>query len=301
MERRNFIGLMALWGVALSSSYYAYSDYLEKERQRRIVDVDRRGYNQRYNTTAHEFLDLANGLGSTPADRQILDNIIDRTLALPASKKKEKLLEDIEGIIEDEGIGKSKEDIILNEGLEKGKLDCVGLSVIYYSIDEIRKDLNLAVVAAPNHVFLRCHFGNNYFNWDPIKAKVFDDDFYRKEFNISKNAEEKGVFLRDLDKNGILSRQYEKLGFEWGNVKKALESFEKAVKFDSLNSSAYHNIGSWYYKNGDYRTAVKWYEKAVELDPNFTMAYYNLANAYDNIGDSEKYRYYLNKANQLKR
>lgn len=306
MKRKEFLknsGLVALSSVGLGSVYYAYSDWQEKERQKRIIEMNRRGYNQRYHTTAHEFLDLANEIGAMPSDRWILDNIIDRALAISVSKKKKKLLEDIGGIIEDEGIRKSKENIILHEGLEKGKLDCVGLSVIYYSIDELRKDLNLTVVVAPNHVFLRCYFDSNYFNWDPIKTKVFDDDFYRQEFNISKGAEGNGVFLRDLDKNGMLSLQYEKLGFGWhdrGDVRKSLGSFKKAVELDSLNSSAFHNIGSCYYKNGDYRNAIKWYEKAVELDPNFSRAYYNLANAYKNIGDSEKYKYYLNKADSLK-
>lgn len=310
MKRKEFLknsGLAALSSVGLGSVYYAYSDWQKKERQREIAEINKRGYTQKYNGLSYKFLDLANILGSSPADRWIIDNIITRAVSNlePFSDRKGaiKALKTIDDAIDDEGLGKSNDfNIILHEGLEDRMLDCVSLSVIYYDISKI-KNFNLAVVAAPDHVFLRCYLGNDSFNWEPLKAKVLSNDYYRKKLNISKESEENGVFLKDLTEDEILSLQYTKIGTrldELNYSKEAFDYFKKAVELYPKDVYAYSNVGLFNYKEGNYTDAIYWYKKAIELDPKFYNAYYNLGQSYKKLNNDREAEFYFNKAESLK-
>jgi len=329
MNRNEFLknsGLVALYSFSLGSVYYAYSDWQEKKRQREIAEINNRRYSQKYNGLSYKFLDLANILGSNQADRQIIDNIITRAISNleplsvsnsgSFSDRKEaiKALKTIDDAIHDEGLkttndairdGKLEKsnnyNIILHEVLKNKVLDCVSLSVIYYDISKI-KNFNLAVVAAPRHVFLKCYLGNDNFNWESLDAKVFSNDYYRKNPDISRESEENGVFLKNLTEDEILSYQYTKIGRRLDELgfKESLDYFKKAVELYPKGRDINSNMGLFYYNKGNYKEAIYWYKKAIKLDTKFYDAYYKLGQSYKQLNNDKEAEFYFNKANSLK-
>ncbi|MBA3015886.1 MAG: tetratricopeptide repeat protein [Proteobacteria bacterium] len=51
---------------------------------------------------------------------------------------------------------------------------------------------------------------------------------------------------------------------------------------------AFHNLGLWYFENGQMDTAIAHYERALALKPNSFKAYNNLGMIYDRLGQKDK-------------
>lgn len=65
------------------------------------------------------------------------------------------------------------------------------------------------------------------------------------------------------------SEDYQQLGTSYAREKKyseATASLLKAIELDSLNGEAHFELGSVYYKNGDFETALKYYRVRSSLD-----------------------------------
>ena len=60
-----------------------------------------------------------------------------------------------------------------------------------------------------------------------------------------------------------------------GDLKGAIQEYNKAIELDQLYADAYFNRGVLKYKTGNIKSAILDYNKAIELDPLDTMAYYN--------------------------
>jgi len=70
----------------------------------------------------------------------------------------------------------------------------------------------------------------------------------------------------------------------------AVNAFKKAADDATYRtpSNAYNNLGSIYFKKGDYQNAVKSYNKALELFPSFSLCYRNLGLVYEKTGKDDE-------------
>lgn len=62
--------------------------------------------------------------------------------------------------------------------------------------------------------------------------------------------------------------------------KEAGNDFERAIKYDRQNATAYNNLGAIEYLAKKYNRAIKQYKKAIDLDPTSASYYSNLGAAY---------------------
>ena len=72
-----------------------------------------------------------------------------------------------------------------------------------------------------------------------------------------------------------------------GNYKKAVDYYEKVIKYDPKDTRAYNNRGNAKYGLGDYEGAISDYDKAIECNPKYANAYYNRGNAKRALGDHQ--------------
>jgi len=89
-----------------------------------------------------------------------------------------------------------------------------------------------------------------------------------------------------------------------GEYKKAIESYDMAIKLDPnnecfANSGLFNNRGVTYYNMGDYKNAIESYDMAIKLDPNNACFFANSGFTYYNMGDYDKAIESFNMAEKL--
>ena len=83
----------------------------------------------------------------------------------------------------------------------------------------------------------------------------------------------------------FLQSGYEKLAK--GDLKAAIENFNKAISIDPKNPQAYAGLGNAYTKKGDTEAAIETFNKAISINPNNTYAYVGLYNVYFSRNDAD--------------
>ena len=69
--------------------------------------------------------------------------------------------------------------------------------------------------------------------------------------------------------------------------KKAIDYYDKIIKYDLKDTSVYYNRGNAKYNLKDLEGAISDYDKAIEYNPKFASAYYNRGGAKKALGDFE--------------
>ncbi len=136
-----------------------------------------------------------------------------------------------------------------------------------------------------DHVLVDIFFnlGNIYkFQSEYIKAI----DFYEKALYVDSN------FMRAVVNLGIVYN-------ETGNIQKANEILNRAVKLNPLCAIDFNTRAAAYYTLGQYQKALNDLNKAIKLNPKFALAYTNRAAAYFNLGQYQKALEECNKAIEL--
>jgi protein O-mannosyl-transferase len=90
-----------------------------------------------------------------------------------------------------------------------------------------------------------------------------------------------------LENNPKCWMAYNNLGLimeEKGNLKEAMEHYNKSVLFNPKNSEAYNNLGNLLLKTGRLPEAIAQYEQALRYKQNFPEAHNNIALALANMG-----------------
>jgi tetratricopeptide (TPR) repeat protein len=131
-------------------------------------------------------------------------------------------------------------------------------------------------------------------------------DWFNKGYHAGINEEyDKSIsfFLRaiELDPDDAALAYYS-LGVVYndqGNLTKAIESYEKAIKINPDAAGAYNNLGLAYKDQGNLTKAIQYYKKAIELDPDAAKAYNNLGIVYANQGNHTKAIEYYKKTIEL--
>jgi Tfp pilus assembly protein PilF len=80
---------------------------------------------------------------------------------------------------------------------------------------------------------------------------------------------------------------------------KAIETYNKVLKYDPMSAEIYNNIGVCYEKEGQLKMAAKYYEKAISINPRFYPSYNNLGIIYYRLRDFVKARAAYEQALQL--
>ncbi|MBR9683556.1 tetratricopeptide repeat protein [Candidatus Woesearchaeota archaeon] len=246
--------------------------------------VVKRGENRKYDTIAHQFLDIEGAeLGVADTDYQVLDTIIDEAKTRITTKEtydKEEaidVLRTIDDVLGDMGF-KYKRRVLFNPGLKNKQIDCDNYSAIYLAIAEVM-DLPLNVVYAPSHVFVRWHFDSDkYFNWETTPGTVMTDKEYQQKYNIPNVSIKNGVFLKTLSEEEFLATAYDNRGLALDKQKKhqkARDSFDQGIKLCPHLPRLYVNKGSIFFFQGDYEQVIKLNNQAIELNPNDFNAYLN--------------------------
>jgi tetratricopeptide (TPR) repeat protein len=73
-----------------------------------------------------------------------------------------------------------------------------------------------------------------------------------------------------------------------GNLRCAIDSYNKAIELYPNNPMAFYNLGEAYIKNKELDNAIRSYQAAIKINPNFAEAYNNLSVAYWANGELQK-------------
>nr|NIO17979.1 tetratricopeptide repeat protein [bacterium] len=60
--------------------------------------------------------------------------------------------------------------------------------------------------------------------------------------------------------------------YRQGEVKKAIELYEKIIELRPAVALGYYNLGNLYAQEGDYSQAIRYWQKTLRVDPNFKEA-----------------------------
>ena len=88
--------------------------------------------------------------------------------------------------------------------------------------------------------------------------------------------------------------------FKLGQYQRAIEDYNKAITLKTDFADAYDNRGTAYDRLGQFQRAIEDYNKAITLKTDFAYAYYNRGTAYDRLGQYQRAIEDYNKAITLK-
>lgn len=75
----------------------------------------------------------------------------------------------------------------------------------------------------------------------------------------------------------------------------AIECYQRAIEFDSINPDVLTDLGASYHAMGQVNKAIAMFEKAIALKPNHPIALFNLGISYRGQDNLEKAKYYWKK------
>ncbi|KPA16673.1 O-linked N-acetylglucosamine transferase, SPINDLY family [Candidatus Magnetomorum sp. HK-1] len=94
------------------------------------------------------------------------------------------------------------------------------------------------------------------------------------------------------------SNYYNKLGNEYFSKnlrKKAINSYQQALRLNPGYYPAYNNIGLVLNDIGDYSNAMAYFEQAIDLNANDISHLYNMAHTLENVGNIKEALHYLER------
>ena len=84
-----------------------------------------------------------------------------------------------------------------------------------------------------------------------------------------------------------------------GNLQKAIEGYEKALKIDNINNQVRLDLANLYYRNQDYQKTEDAYKTVISQEPKYGPAYYSLGLLYAELERTEEAIEQMKKANKL--
>ena len=84
-----------------------------------------------------------------------------------------------------------------------------------------------------------------------------------------------------------------------GDLQRAAEEFEIAIKLNPQYADAYHNLGNAYRDMGRLDPAIENYQTAIKFNPNIWQSYFNIAAIYYTQKKFPEAKEYLNRAAEL--
>ncbi len=283
---------LSYFSVPLFALFLQYSSPVQSEETDIIKE-----YEPRYETLAHERLDIEGSYKTPVESYKILDNIISQ--AKDKIKQKQeysksdiaKVFETIDSIFKEKGF-ENKGGSLLGEGLAEKKLDCDRYSFVYLAIAE-EMNLPIHAVYVPSHVFVRWDEDkkNNPFNWETKLSKTMTNEKYASKYNVSKENSEKSNYLENLTREEAMAFSYLATGNAFSKEKKlneAKKNYKKAIKLNPGICITYSNKASLFEKDDDLVTATSLYKKAAEINPAKEEYYYKLGTLFKEQNKTEE-------------
>ena len=75
---------------------------------------------------------------------------------------------------------------------------------------------------------------------------------------------------------------------ELGEFKKAISSYQMAIKIQPNYVAAHHNLGIIFQKMREHQKAISCFQKAIQIKPNHAATHYNLGMAFVELGEFKK-------------
>ncbi|MBM2813319.1 MAG: Tetratricopeptide 2 repeat protein [Ignavibacteria bacterium] len=224
---------------------------------------------------------------------------------------------------------------LLSRTFKTKEMSCINYCLLYL---EIGKTLGLPIYAvnAPKHMFISWEKDSIQFNWETLYDTILDNNNYIKNHSISKEALEKGKFLKKLtvdeinsyylitlaeilrnekdyikamnflDSANKFNKENEQLmdakGLIYFNMDshiKAIDCFNKSILADSNDFSSYNNLGGVYLKQNNFNNALDKFRKAIALTSKFPTALWNMGQTFNKIEKYDSSIYYISKAIEL--
>lgn len=156
------------------------------------------------------------------------------------------------------------------------------LGLCYSSISNYKQ----AVINIQRSIKLNNNFSIAYYNLGNNYLKL-------KEYKKAHNNYMKALKIEKGDK--LISKIYLGLGTSQqseGQLSQAIESYKKAVKFNSGNWKAYMNLGFVYYNQDLYNEAIEAFKEVIKLRKKYSIAYFYIGNCYRGKKNYPKMEYY---------
>jgi tetratricopeptide (TPR) repeat protein len=174
------------------------------------------------------------------------------------------------------------EDLFLHTVLEKKRGYCLSLSVLYLAICE-RLGMPVYGVVVPGHFFVRYDDGKGrrYNIETTSKGAIPDDQHYIDSFNPP--LRQTALYMKNLTAKQTLGCFFNNLGNSYmqvGDIEKAFQVLQNAVKINPLLSEANMNLGNIYLQKGLPDLAINQYEKALDILGDDAKILNNLGSAY---------------------
>lgn len=295
-----------LTGCAVTNPNITTTFEDEKLEQQKL---ESEGYTRRYNTIAHECLDLERVIGAASLDYKTLDDIIDTVksrITLRQEYNEEQaieVLQTINDVLNYFGFSYKPTDKF-NEGFklredEKRHLDCDTYSIAYLGVgDAIGLQLKGVLILDDKiaHIFVRWHKDDTtYFNWEATSGRIMTDKEYRKWIPPTK---EDPLYLKSLSKEEFLKQHTKYFPVFRGITIKdmTLGSLDGACDLEE-NDLAWASLAARYEKK-DPDFSIALYNKALSIKPSsFTLR--GLGKLWLDKKDIDKSYYYCRKAVEL--
>lgn len=215
----------------------------------------------------YQFLNLAVGNNSTPAQKKILINFF--------KQSKNRNINNF--------------DSFLNKKWKKSDHPETSLRLLVF-VYNLSNNSN-KIVKYLNDLLL--HFPN-VFTGNLLKAeKLYSEDEWLKS---------KYYFSRSIKLNPTSSFAYLKRGI----CNKKLELFDEAkndiksaIKLTPKYTEAWNEIGRIYHDSGQYKKAISSYKKAIEINPLYVWGYSNIGLSYYNSRMKDSSLYFYNRAIEI--
>ncbi|MFC2130560.1 tetratricopeptide repeat protein [Bacteroidota bacterium] len=172
---------------------------------------------------------------------------------------------------------------LLVTGLKDKMFDCGNYVLTYLSIAEMLH-LPIYAVDVPGHIFL--HFNDSdtcSFFWETLYEYEGRREHYISSNHINNETIEKGIYLKDLKFEELISDRYVTLSTilrKDNKFQEAIKYGEEAIKLNPKNVSAYSSLGSDFLGMKNFDKAMEFYKKAIELNNNWVVVYSNIGSMF---------------------
>ena len=188
---------------------------------------------------------------------------------------------------------KNPNNLFLSQVLERREGYCVGIVSLYLVLAE-RLGIPLYAVATPSHVFLRYDDGITRINIETLQrgANVPDAQYIREQ-RIPEISIRRGIFMKNLDRDGFLAQVHNNLGViysERGRYDEAASEYKRALELLPQFPAAYYNCGNDLLLRGQAKKAVRQFSKSLRLYPTDVWALNNRGLAYLKRGKRDRAR-----------
>lgn len=163
----------------------------------------------------------------------------------------------------------------LTEALNNRFLDCNYNSLMFHTFFNRIKGYRLHPVLVPGHMFVRWYLNDTtWLNYETTSRGFLADDYYRSNFTILPQPEEKGLYLKPLTDRQLTALHLAEVAHDVADTARtlAIQLNRMALQFDSTSFHVLRNLSRDFYFNRQNDSSDYYFSKAQVLDSmNYTV------------------------------